>query len=55
MKPNLKINGQQTVKVGTSQRSVPFVFMSLAFNLNGGPNTVQGGHNGRIIPISLHD
>lgn len=51
MKANLKINGQQTVKVGVSQRSSPIFFMSLAVNLNGGPPNVQGGQNGRIIQL----
>lgn len=48
MKANLKINGQQTVKVGVTQRSSPIFFLSLAVNLNGA-KTVQGGQHGRII------
>lgn len=54
MKANLKINGQQTVKVGVTQRSSPIVFMSLSVNLNGETRTVQGGQNGRIIPIQFY-
>jgi hypothetical protein len=48
MKANLKINGQQTVKVGVTQRSGPIFFLSLAVNLNGA-KAVQGVQHGRII------
>lgn len=51
MKTNLKINGQQTVKVGaTTPKKPPMVFLSVGVNLNGGPQTVQGAQkNGKRI------
>jgi len=50
MKTNLKINGQQTVKVGTTPPKPPMVFLSVSVSLNGGPQTVQGAQkNGKRI------
>lgn len=49
MKTNLKINGQQTVRVGTVVQKPPMVLMSFGVALNGGPQKVPGATNGRQI------
>lgn len=49
MKTNLKINGQQTVRVGAVIQKPPMVFLGLSVALSGGPQKVLGATNGRQI------
>lgn len=49
MRNNLKINGQQTVRVGTVVQKPPVIFMGVSIALNGGPLKVPGATNGRQI------
>ena len=49
MKPNLKINGQQTMRVNAPQPIPQMVLFSIALSLDGGPTKHQGVTNGRRI------
>lgn len=51
MKTNLKINGQQTVRVGAVVRKPQMVLLSFGVTLNGGPQKVPGAINGRQLQI----
>lgn len=49
MRTNLKINGQQTVRVGAVVQQPPLVYMGLSIALNGEPQKVPGATNVRQI------